>query len=245
MIFMKQLLCVGIVLTGLIAWSQDMPAEPKNRLKATGTMSINSNGIVSIPAFALGDPAVISTVSLIKGRFSYTPVLAYGFDLKPWYIDNWLHYKFITRPVFELKAGFNYSTFFSDYKLPNETILQGERYFAYAVEALYTFRPKSTLLFAYWNDRGQEPSSLIGHYGSITAERTEIGIGKSVMASAAVQLFYINYTGNNDGLFVAPKITSSVKKIPLILYFQCIQPIKTNIEPKPVFTWNIGLAYIF
>lgn len=232
-----------IIIVGT-AICQPADSVKSKKLVATGSISINSNGIASIPAFALGDPAFITSVSLVKGRFSYDPVLAYSLELKPWFIDNWLHYKFVMRPVFEMRAGFNYSTFFSEYKLPDESILQGQRYFTFALEANYTFKPKSTLQFAWWNDRGQEPGTITGNFFSITGERTEIEAAGKLLLSAGVQLFYINYTGENDGLFIAPKASASVKKIPLLLYFQGIQAITSNVDPFPGFNWNLGLAYV-
>jgi len=242
---MRITLFLFFVFTVTNVFSQPSENGRSKKLVASGNISINSNGIASIPSFALGEPAFMSTVSLAKGRFSYSPVLAYGLDLKPWFIDNWLHYKFVARPIFEMRAGFNYSTFFSEYKLPDETILQGQRYFAFALEAVYTFKPKNTLQFAYWNDRGQEPGTIKGHFLSIIGERIEIEVAKNILISAGLQLFYIDYTAENDGLFIAPKASVAVKGIPLLLYFQGIQAITSNIEPFPGFNWNLGLAYVF
>jgi len=143
-----------------------------------------------------------------------------------------------------MRAVFNYSTFFSEYKLPDETILQGQRYFTFAIEANYTFKPKNTLQFAWWNDRGQESGTITGNFLSVTGERTEIEVAGKMLLSAGIQLFYINYTGENDGLFIAPKASAAVKKIPVLLYFQGIQAITSNVEPFPGFNWNIGLAYV-
>ncbi len=242
---MRTIILFFFIIAANAGFCQSTDTEKSKKLKASGSISINSNGIAPVPAFTLGDPAFITSVSLIKGRFSYDPVLGYGLDLKPWFIDNWLHYKFIARPVFEMRAGFNYSTFFSEYKLPDETILQGQRYFAFALEAVYTLKPKNTLQFAYWNDRGQEPGTIKGHFLSIIGERTDIAFSKSFLLSAGIQLFYVDYTAENDGLFIAPKASASVKNVPLQLYFQGIQAIVSNIEPFPDFKWNLGLAYIF
>jgi len=86
-------------------WSQENADSTRSKkLKAEARVSINSNGIAYVPAFSLDKPAVIGTFSLIKGRFSYDPMLAYGLDLKPWIIDNWFHYLIVDRPVFEFKA---------------------------------------------------------------------------------------------------------------------------------------------
>src|SRR5512133_2069654 len=103
--------CFLFVFIFTVTYSQEETSASKRKLNAGATISLNSNGIASIPAFSLGKPAVIASISLVKNRFSYTPTLAYGLDLRPWFIDNWLNYKIIRKPAFELTAGFNISTF--------------------------------------------------------------------------------------------------------------------------------------
>jgi hypothetical protein len=72
-----------------------------------------------------------------------------------------------------------------------------------------------------------------------------MNIGKNVQLAAALQIFYINYDGNNDGLFVAPKISSSVRNIPFSIFLQVTQALSSNISPFPGFRWNAGIAYRF
>lgn len=240
---MKTSLCLTFLFIFTVTFSQEETNSSKTKLKASANVSINSNGIASIPAFSLGKPALIAGINLAKNRFSYDPVLAYSLEMKPWFIDNWLHYKIVSKPVFELRAGFNFSTFFSKIEVDDETILKGERYFALALEATYKVAPNSSLTFMYWNDRGQEPGSISGHFFNLVADRSDIRVGKSVLMAANVQLFYIGYDGNNDGLFVTPKISAAVINLPFTLYFQATQAISSNVEPWPGFEWNIGLAY--
>lgn len=216
-----------------------------SKLKAGCTVSLNSNGIASIPAFSLDKPAVMASINLSKGRFSYDPTLAYGLDLKPWFIDNWLHYKVIVKSGFELRAGFNISSFFSSYKLPDETILQGQRYFAFALAATYFVASNTTLTIDYWNDRGQDKGTIKGHFVSLTGERSEIRLGEKAFFSANAMLFYIDYDGKNDGLFISPKVSFNIREVPFSLFSQASQAIISNIEPFPGFRWNIGLSYIF
>lgn len=227
-----------------VSYSQEKADSSRTKLRASATVSLNSNGIASIPAFSLDKPAIMAAISLAKNRFSYDPVLAYDLDMRPWFIDNWLHYKIINKPSFEFRTGFNISAFFSEYKLTeDESIHQSQRYFAIEMAALYKFSPHSSLTFMYWNDRGQEEGTIKGHYLSLAGDRSDIGIGKYVLLSVNLQLFYINYDGNNDGLFLSPKISSSVRNIPFAVFFQAIQALQSNISPFPGFRWNIGLAY--
>lgn len=226
-----------------VAFSKEQPDSLKPKLNAGVTFSLNSNGIASIPAFSLGKPAMMASVYIAKGRFSYEPLLAYGLDGKPWFIDNWLHYKLLVKPKYDLRVGFNLSTFCSEYDLPEGTLIKAERYFAFELTQTYKFSSRSFLSMAYWNDRGQEPGSIKGHFLSLTGERSDIRIGKNVFLAANVMLFYINYTGKNDGLFISPKISSYLRNVPFSLFLQATQTIQTNIEPYPKFRWNVGVSY--
>jgi hypothetical protein len=226
-----------------IVFPQENPDVSDKRLKAAANVSLNSNGVASIPAFSLGKPAIIASVSLTKNRFSYDPVLAYGVNMKPWFIDNWLHYKIIRNPSFELRTGVNFSTFFTDYKLTDETILRGDRYLALEVAATYKFQSNTSLTLMYWNDNGLEPGTISGHFLDLVGEKTDMKIGKSILMSANIQLFIITYDGNNDGLFVSPKISFSLRNVPFSLFWQGTQAIKSNIIPDPGFQWNVGVTY--
>jgi hypothetical protein len=239
----KSSLCALFFLISIVSFSQDETKASNRKLQASANVSINSNGIATIPAFSLNDPAIIASVSLVKNRFSYDPTLAYDLNLRPWFIDNWLHYKIINKPSFELRGGFNVSTFFTKIELEGETILTGERYFAFSVDGTYKFDPNTLVTLAYWNDRGQESTSLKGHFIDLIGERSNIKLGNKLLMAVNVQLFYINYDGNNDGLFISPKISTSLRDVPFSLFFQATQPIQTNISPNPGFKWNIGISY--
>jgi len=231
------------IFTFTISFSQEAADSSKTKLKAGANVSLNSNGVASIPAFSLGKPAIIASVSLAKNRFSYDPVLAYGLNIKPWFIDNWLHFKIIRQPSFELRTGVNFSTFFTEIKPADETILRGDRYLAFEVAATYNFPSNTSLTFMYWNDNGLEPGTISGHFLDLIGEKRDIEIGKSLLMTANVQLFVITYDGNNDGLFVSPKISFALRNLPFALYWQGTQVLSSNIIPDPGFQWNIGFSY--
>ena len=126
----RRLLCLLYIFITVTSFAQENSLSAKRKLKASATVSLNSNGIASIPAFSLDKPALMASISLVKNRFSYDAILAYGFDLKPWFIDNWLHYKLIVKPSFELRTGFYISSFFSQYTPATQIIWYTQRYFA-------------------------------------------------------------------------------------------------------------------
>mgnify|MGYP001454474134 CR=1 FL=1 len=239
---MKIKICLLFVFISVNGLSQENPAKSHNPLETDLSFSLNSNGIASIPAFSLGKPAVIASAGISKGRFSYDPVLAYSLEMKPWFIDSWLHYRIIEKPKFELKAGVNFSTFCSGLMLNGEEIIKAERYFAFSISPTYRFSPVSSLTFDYWSDNGQEKGSISGHFLCLTYDRSEIELGKNMLLSANIMFFQLFYDGNNDGLFVAPKISLSMRDFPSSLFFQATQAITSNISPWPGFRWNAGIS---
>jgi hypothetical protein len=241
---MRLLFCLLFLFSALVSFSQEDTLIVKNKLTANASVSLNSNGIAPVPAFALGKPALMASLSLAKNRFSFDPTLAYGLDLRPWFIDNWLHYKIINKPAFELRTGFNISCFFSQYTTAPGFVLYGQRFFTFELAGIYKISPVSSISLLCWNDRGQEPESLIGTYLALFWDRSDINIGKQLLLNLDMQLYYINYTGENDGLFVSPKISASCRKFPSYsLFYQANQAIQSNIKPFPAFISNVGISY--
>ena len=227
-----------------VSWSQESADSTKSKkLSAAARLSLNYNGIAYIPAFSLDKPAIIGAFSLAKGRFSYDPQLSYGLDFKPWIIDNWFHYKIVDRTSFEFKAGAVFSAFFSEIETEGESILQAQKYLAVEFVSTYRFTSNSSLAFTYLLDRGQDPGTLSGHFFNLQAERSDFNLGKKGLLSTSLQLFYIDYTGDEDGLFAAANISASIRDIPFSIFFQAIQALASNINPFPEFKWNVGLAY--
>lgn len=229
----------------MFGFSKEEAESSETRLKVSGNISLNSNGIAPIPSFSLNKPAVIAAFTLEKRRFSYDPQIAYGLDFKPWIIDNWLHYKLINRPSFIIRTGIDFSMFFSEYESQDYKIWQGQKYIALEMAFIYKISPQSSLSLMYWNDRGQDKGTIKGHFYNFVYDRTDINIAKNLMMAVNWQVFYINYTGKNDGLFIAPKISSSMRNIPVSINFQVTQAMKSNISPFPGFRWNAGVAFLF
>jgi len=226
-------------------FSTEKSDSVKAKLHFNGNISINSNGMAPIPSFALGKPAVIAAFTIAKKRFSYDPSIAYGLNLRPWIIDNWVHYRLIYKSSFELRTGVDLSMLFSEYNGQDYKVLQGQQYITFEIAGIYKISPGSFVSLMYWNENGQDPGTISGHFINLVYDRTDIRIGKNIHLSGNCQLFYIGYTGYNDGLFISPRIAASLRNVPLSMFLQITQALKSNIEPFPGFKWNIGLAYIF
>jgi hypothetical protein len=241
---MRELFCILFIFIAAHAFSKEESDTTKSPIKLSGVISLNSNGIAPIPAFSLGQPALIAGFSMKKKRFSYDPQLSYTLNFKPWIIDNWLHYRLIDKPRFVLRTGVDASMFFSEYKTP-DVVWRGQRYGTLELMGLYKISQEFSLALMYWYDRGLDKGTIRGHFFNMVIDRPDIGIGKKVLVSVNLQVFYINYTGKNDGLFLSPKLSSSVRNVPISVFFQAIQAVTSNINPFPGFRWNAGLAWPF
>ncbi len=218
----------------------------KHPVQVAGTISLNSNGVAAVPAFALGKPALMLNLSVRKGRFSYDPTIAYGLNLKPWILDNWFHYRLVDKPKFELRTGCNVSMFFSEFKNADTSgIWHGQRYFTPELAATFKFAKNRSLAAMLWYDIGVEPNTISGFFYNLVYDRYGIPAGKHVTLGVNVMLFYIDYTGNNDGFFISPKFSATSTRLPLTAFFQGIQPFTSNMNPYPVFQYNVGLGFIF
>ena len=76
-----------------------------------GNIQVNNNGISPVPAFSLGKPALMTSLFLTKGRFTYSPEFNYGSDGKPWVVNQWFRYQW-TQGKWAYRTGLNFSLFF-------------------------------------------------------------------------------------------------------------------------------------
>lgn len=242
---MKSFLFFIFFIITTLAIAMEKSDSIKYPVNLSGTVSLNSNGIAPIPSFSLGKSMVSATISITKNRFSYDPQLSYGFDMKPWIIDNWFHYKLMDRSKFELRTGINASMFFSEYKTTDEAIYQGQRYATFELAGMYKFSKTSSLSLITWYDKGLEDGTISGYFLNLVADKSDIRVGNHFLMAVNLQTFYIDFTDKNDGLFISPKISCSSMDVPGFIFFQAIQPLISNILPSPEFQWNVGIGFSF
>jgi len=242
---MRTIIFVAFFMVALSAICRERSDTTQNPVDVSGLLSLNLNGIAPVPAFALGKPALIASVSVQKGCFSYDPQIAYGLNFKPWIIDNWFHFKLLNTSRFEIRTGLDLSMFFSDFESPEGIRLQGQRYIALELSGKYKLNPKSSFELMFWSDNGIENGTISGYFLDLVYDISDITMGKHLSLAINVQAFGIDYTDNNDGIFLSPKLTFSTPLLPLILFGQGIVPIASNMEPHPEFQGNLGIGYTF
>jgi hypothetical protein len=241
---MKKVLCLILLFITTFAYSQTETDTAKVPFKFSGTISITNNGTAPIPVFSLGKPAFLANFSIFKKRFSYDPDMAYGFNGKPWYIDNWFHYKLIEQPKFELRTGINANLFFSVYDTPEGEIMKVLRHGSFELASTYKLSSKSSLGLVYWYAKGFDKGTIGGHFINLIANKS-FNLSNQLIFDVTSQFFYTNNTGNMDGLFISGRFALSHTQTHLSLYTQETQTLTSNMTPNPGFKWYYGVAYTF
>jgi len=241
---MKKVLYLLLFFITTLAYSQTKTDTAKVPFMFSGTISITNNGTAPIPVFSLGKPAILANFSILKKRFSWDPDMAYALNGKPWYIDNWFHYKLIEHPNFDLKTGINANLFFTHYDTPDGEIMKVLRHGSFELASTYKLSPKSSLGLVYWYADGFDKGTIAGHFINLIANKS-FNISDQLIFNVTSQFFYTNNTGNMDGLFISGRFALSHTKTKLSLYTQETQTLRSNMSPDPGFKWNFGIACTF
>jgi hypothetical protein len=212
-----------------------------------GTIQVNNNGIAPVPAFSLGKPALMTTLFVSKGQFTYSPELNYGLDGNPWGINHWLRYQ-LTRGKVTYRTGVSLSLFFQKDTIQKDNheleITKTSQYTAFEGGLSYKFSDKNSLNLTYWKSFGLDYGTIkSGHFVMLSATFTQIPLTKSLFLNVNPNLFYLNNTAPYEGLFTSAIVNVSHKKYPISLFTQGVQPIWVAQTTKS--KWNYGLTYTF
>lgn len=104
---------LNFLLVSLISFllAEENKSDDKNFI-FSGSLSISNNGVAPVPSFTLGEPALINSVSITKGRLTFTPETGLDFSGNPWYIENWFRWQ-VLDSRFKTNLGIDWSFFFS------------------------------------------------------------------------------------------------------------------------------------
>lgn len=242
---MKHFLTLLLVQTSFLLVAQT--DSTKEAWQFHGNIQVNNNGISPVPAFSLGKPALMTSLFLSKGGFTYSPEFNYGSDGKPWVANQWFRYQW-TRGNLTYRTGLNFSLFFLREKVVKDNkeveIAKLNQYTALEGGLTYKVSDKNSLSLTYWNSYGLDYGSVkSGHFLMLSAAFTQIPMSKSLFLHLRPNLFYINNTVPFEGFFASVIVSISHKKYPFSLFTQGVQPVWVAQPTKS--NWNYGLNYTF
>lgn len=217
--------------------------------KVSGNVLITNNGIDPVPAFALGKPAIMTNLFVRKGHFIYNGQLNYSLDFKPWAVNNWFLWRIPLNEKSYIRVGGALSFFHKrdriDYLTRKNTDIQiTNQYLTSEISYWYKLSSNSTVQFIYWQDFGLQWDGLkYGSFISVSGNFNNIPLFNKLRLNLNPNLFYLNNTAPQRGLFFSQISSFSVSPIPLSVFIQTVIPVQ--VTPKSDFIWNYGIMFKF
>ena len=217
----------------------------KSPIVIHGNLQLTNNGISPVPSFSLGKPALLTTLIVSKGRFSFNPEFNFDLEAKPWSVNTWVKYKLIQRGRFDFILGNNFSLFFKR-NLPNprNEEFQLQRYQAFEFNAGFQLTSKRSLRLMYWKSQSLDGLGIKnGLFVMLVAQINDAYTGKLGRISFRPSAFVIDNTAPFTAYFISQITTFYPAKFPLNLSFQTVHPLYSS--PNSPFNWNLGLNLPF
>lgn len=248
---------ISFFLFAIAANAQNMPKEPLDTNKKlgedfqfSGVITIGTNGIAIIPAFALQRPGIASFLTLRKGRFIYRPYFGFGIEGSPWFFNQGFIYESVKTEKFTLGTGVVWGTGFKHPEIVHNGVLQkvavGERFLWLEISPEYRFRNNLSLSSRGWYGFNFEEGSADRIlFTSVKLNINKIRLFKPVYLNLQPQFFYLGLDNVEHGLFMFSTAQVGIDEFPALFTVQINTPFVHNIEPGPETLWNFGVTFEF
>ena len=97
---------------------------------------------------------------------------------------------------------------------------------------------------SYQYVHGFEPGALSGHILFLRGSISKLSFSRMIFIEINPQVFYFDFTGNNDGMFAAAKLNVGDQQLPLKFFLQGVQRLWSNFNCSH-FKWSLGMIYHF
>lgn len=223
---------------------------PKADTHISGSLTLTSNGISTVPYLSLGKPAFIGDMSLSVGKFSFEPELKFDIPgIRPWSFIFWFRYRWVEDEKFKFRIGAHPAYSFKTRQaiineIEQETITVW-RFWAGEIAPRYSLTPNFSIgpyyLYAYNMEKNVIHHS---HFLSLQANVSNIKISNEVNMTFIPQVYYLK-VGPQQGYYVFASVAFSKKNFPLSLSAVANKEIKSDVTGSQSFLWNVSLTYSF
>ena len=210
-------------------------------------LEITNNGISPIPAFTLGEPALLMRMNLGKNRFSIEPLIALSIkNVKPWSIGVFARYNIIQEDHVVLRLGVNPSVNFQveNYMQDGKSVelIQSRRYFGTEIAPIFRIAKKWRVGFYYLRAYGFDEGPKNGHFYGFNTSLSRVRLSRYFYFSLVPQIFHIRIDGDG-GYYTSANIALHFSDSPFSLSSTINKALETEIAPDQLFNWNISLIY--
>jgi hypothetical protein len=240
-IFVFFFLSVWLASAGAV-YSQDA-SEPAAGIPVSAAFSLANEGISIIPAFSLGEPAVLTSFSA-GNRFRFEPEFYFSTKGDPWAFLLWVRYDLLRHERFTFRIGMHPGyTFLKSEGNGEETVTEVVKILAGELTARYQITESFDMGLYYLRGGaldGAFPQE--SHFLSLNTALPGLNLTRRLRITFLPQVYYLKIE-DNDGYYAASTITLGLEGSPLSLSSVINKIIESDITGNPDPLWNISLNY--
>jgi hypothetical protein len=241
-LFAGFILCLVSPLKAQIEVTQDLAID-----HFLAEIEVTNNGISPIPAFTLGEPALIATMNFGKKRFSVSPMISLALkNVKPWSVGVWVRYNLVEEDYFTLRVGTNPSVNFqvSNYLNQGQPIelIESRRYLGSEIAPIFTVLRKWKVGIYYLRAYGFDEGPKNGHFFGFNTSLDRLRLSRYFYFSLVPQVFHVRID-DASGYYASGNLRIHFSDSPFILSTTMNKALKTELGPEGEFIWNISLIY--
>lgn len=236
------------IFTSLLSFGQT-PDSTKNTSTFSGSVGLTNNGFSIIPSFSLNSPAMVSTLSFRKKRFSFDPDIRVALDAKNGGFLWWFRYKLIDKKKFGFRVG-THPAFTLIKRQDTENgktteITEMLRFIAFEVVPSYQFNDHFGASAVYLQGNalqksGPQQTKVL----FLNTAITNVGLSQNVYLNVFPSVFFLN-TDGYKGSYLTVTMAVGHKKSSFSLQSTINQTFTSNLPSNKGFMWNITLNYNF
>ncbi len=247
---MKILLSPRLLLIFLSIWlakagavhSQDSTKQTAS-IPVSATISLANEGISIIPAFSLGEPAVLTSFSA-GNRFRFEPEFYFSAEGDPWAFLLWVRYDLLRHERFSFQIGMHPGyTFLKSEGNDDETVTEVVKILAGELSARYRVTDSFDMGLYYLRGGGLDGASpRESHYLSFSTALPGLNLTRGLHLTFLPQIYYLKID-DTDGFYAASTLSFGLDDFPLTLSSVINKIIDSDITGNPDPLWNISLNY--
>ncbi len=215
----------------------------------SGSVQLTNNGISLVPAFSLGAPALMAFFEAKRRRFSYCPQFSFDSEGKPWYMNQWLRYQVVDGHKFSYRSSISYSFLYK----PSEEVKDGivtpiikiDRNVIFEQLMVAQITAKKALVLVHLHGMPTTKEGINLDLMTIGTSTKAIKLASKVTMDIVPSIFYLTYTGGNEGVFTTENISFHYEKLPVSIGFQATEPLWMKNLHVESFNWALSAIYSF
>ena len=205
--------------------------------------SLTNEGISIIPAFGLGEPALLTNLS-VGNRFRFEPEFYFSAKGDPWAFLLWMRYDLIRHDRLSVGIGAHPGyTFLKSEGIGTETVTEVIKILAGELTVRYKLFDDLDIGLYYLRGGAMDGASpQESHFLSFNSRLPSLHLMRGLQFTLLPQIYYLKLD-ETDGFYAAATAILGIESLPFTLSSVINKIIDSSITGNPDPLWNVSLNY--